>query len=95
MKNFSQKVQCSSTIEAILKAVGGEGRSYLLIENRSAFQIYINFGTHADSASGVSIPAGGHYELDRAVPDDDIYFIGTDAALQNINITQGYGYGNP
>lgn len=70
-----------------------QGRSYLLIENRSAGAIYINFDTHADSVNGIEIAAGGNYERETSVPDNDIYIIGTsvDPALQRVNISEGYG----
>lgn len=78
------------TKEEQLKALK-PGRTYLLIENRSSGAIYINFDTHADANNGIQIPAGGNYEREIAVPDNDIYILGSDALNnQNINITEGY-----
>lgn len=90
MRFYSNTYQCKLNTEAIIKGLPGEGRKYLLIENRSLDQIYLNFGTHPDSINGISILSGGSYELDRRVSNDDIYIIGTAVTDQNINITQGY-----
>lgn len=79
-----------STQEAQIKALR-PGRAYLLIENRSAGAIYLNFDTHADSVNGIEIAAGGNYEREVAVPDNDLYILGTNALNnQVVNITEGY-----
>lgn len=90
MRLFTQTVQCATNTEAIVRSLPGLGRKYLLIENRSGNEIYVNFGTHADSTNGISIGSGGSYELDRVVSNDPVYIQGSVAATQNINITQGY-----
>lgn len=68
------------------------GRTYLLIENRSADAIYINFDTHADAVNGIEIAAGGNYEREQFVPNNDIYILGAAAGNdQRVNVTEGYG----
>lgn len=64
-------------------------RIYLLIENRTAAAIFINFDSPADSETGIEIVAGGNYELDRElVPDNALHMSGA-AGAQRINITEG------
>lgn len=73
-----------------LKATKGR-RTYLLIENRTANAIYINFNTQPTTDIGIEIPAGGLYELENAVPQDDIEFLGANGSTdQIINVTEGY-----
>lgn len=69
-----------------------KGRSYLLIENRSAAPVWVNFDTHPDSINGIEIAAGGNYERERAVPQNYIFVIGQMASptLQTINVTEGF-----
>lgn len=68
------------------------GRVYLLIQNGSADDIYLNFGAHADANNGIVLGAGLYYERDKDAPDDYIYIKGAAAAgsLQKVHVTEGY-----
>jgi len=65
-------------------------RTYLLIQNKSADVIYVNFGQNATVLGGVLISAGGAYELiggavgGSHVPADDIYIIGGSVGLLGV-----------
>lgn len=65
-------------------------RRYLLIENRSAVSLFVNFDSPADSENGIEVVAGGNYELDRElVPDNALHMSVAGATDQRINITEG------
>lgn len=64
-------------------------RVYLLIENRSVAEIYVNFGRSAGPSDGIRLYAGGTYELETAVPNGEIHLCGSVSSDQRINITEG------
>lgn len=68
----------------------GQQRSYLLIENRSAAAIYVNFDVMANSNDGVLIPVNGVWELDNMVPDNQVHISGSTLTDQRVNITEAY-----
>jgi len=69
-------------------------RTYLLIQNKSAADMFVNFGQNATTYTGVLIIAGGNYELIGGAtggahcPADDVYVLGSAAALEGV-ITEG------
>lgn len=80
------------TVEIISREIrpATPSRVYLLIENRSAVSIFVNFDSPADSETGIEIVAGGNYELDRElVPDNALHMSAAGAASVRINITEG------
>lgn len=78
----------------ILTPKKGANRSYMLIQNRSAGDIYINFDMVASILDGIIIVAnGGFIEWDNVVPDGPIHITGsiaTGGTDQRINITEAY-----
>jgi len=77
-----------------LHKLDGE-RVYLLIENRSTASVYMQYDNMPapDGTEGIEIVAGFKYELwaPFAPANEQIYFIGSlGAALQRLNITEGY-----
>jgi hypothetical protein len=70
-----------------LLTTGNPFRSYLLIQNKSASNIFVSFGKSADTFNGVLIEAGGNYEP-FIVPVNDVYVIGSAVNL-SIMIVEG------
>lgn len=88
-REFHKLVTVSSSKEAQIKPLPGR-RTYLLIENRSAGAVYLNYDTHADSTNGIEIAAGGLYEREETAPQNEIFIIGSQANEQRLNVTEGY-----
>lgn len=63
-------------------------RLYLLLENRSPAEIYINFGRPANILDGIRLYPGGTYEREIAVPQGEIHLCGSTAGDQFINVTE-------
>lgn len=69
-------------------------RTYLIIQNKSAGVIFVNFGQNPTPTSSITIIAGGNYELiggaagGSFVPPDDVYVLG-DALALNCIISEG------
>jgi len=69
-------------------------RTYLLIQNKSAGILFVNFGQNATTFNGIRIIAGGNYELiggatgGAFVNGDDVYILGDGAALEGV-LTEG------
>ncbi len=66
-------------------------RTYLLIQNKSADFIYVNFGQNATVYNGIRVAAGGYYELIGGagngaphVPGDDVFILGAVAGLDGV-----------
>lgn len=76
------------TSERILPA--NPFRTYLLVQNKSADFIFLNFGQVATNYNGIRIAPGGNYELIGGAtggahcPGDDVYVIGNAAALDGV-----------
>jgi hypothetical protein len=90
-RNLSTTRQVNLLLEERLRALKGT-RDYILIQNTSANDIYINIDTHADVNNGITISAGLYWERDKNVPQNDIYVRGSVAspALQQLNVVEGY-----
>lgn len=88
-REFHKLVIVRDTLEAQLKPLPGK-RTYLLIENRSAGPVYLNYDTHADSVNGIEIAAGGLYEREESAPQNEIFIIGSQVGDQRLNVTEGY-----
>ena len=62
-------------------------RTYLIIQNKSAGIIFVNFGQNPTEFASIEIAAGGNYEIiggaqgGSFVPPDDVYILGSAAAL--------------
>jgi len=71
-------------------------RRYLLVQNKSADVMYVNFGQLATVFNGIQISAGGYYELigggpgGSFVPADDVYILGGSAGLAGV-VSEGAG----
>ena len=76
-----------TTSQQLLPANGG--RNYLLIQNKSAVDVYVSFGGKADVYNGIIIAAGGFYEPYR-VPSSSVSAIAT-AVDSNVVIVEGFG----
>lgn len=69
-------------------------RCYLLIQNKSAGNMYVNFGQNANTFNGIQIITIGNYELIGGArggafcPSDGIYIIGDAASLSGV-VTEG------
>lgn len=69
-------------------------RTYLLIQNKSADVMYLNFGQQADLYNGIQISAGGAYELIGGAtggshcPFDDVFVLGGSSDLAGV-VTEG------
>ena len=65
-------------------------RAYLLVQNLSASNMFLNFGQNATTTAGIRIIAGGNYEQIGGAPagafcsPQDIYILGAAAALPGI-----------
>ena len=68
---------------------GNHWRQYLLIQNVSSGDIWVNFGAEANSNQGIKISAGGFYELDTRPPFNQINVFGTSATQQPVIIIEG------
>ncbi len=65
------------------------GRQYILVQNNSGGNIFIGFGTKADTINGVKIVPGGNYEPYLA-PRSSIHVIAS-GANSNVVVVEGYG----
>lgn len=65
-------------------------RNYLMFQNNSTATIFIGFGVNVGSngENGFAIAAGGFYEIDRSVPFNAIFVLGT-ANSQQLLIIEG------
>jgi hypothetical protein len=93
-RHYNKLVTCSQVAPFFIKKLGSE-RIYLLVENRSANTIIMNYDNMpaTDGSEGIQITAGAKYELfDPFAPDNDIiWFMGQNGAtLQSVNVTEGY-----
>lgn len=65
-------------------------RTYLIVQNKSGGIIFINFGQNPTVFSSIEIPAGGNFEFTGGAtggafsPQDDIYVLGSAAALNGV-----------
>lgn len=65
-------------------------RTYLIVQNKSASNIFINFGQNPSAFASIRIIAGGNYELIGGAtggafsPQDDIYILGSAAGLDGV-----------
>ncbi len=65
-------------------------RTYLLIQNKSAGTIYVNFGQNPTVFSGIEIASGGNYIMEGGAPSgafvspDDVYVLGSAADLDGV-----------
>lgn len=75
---------------AILKQKKGSPRSFLLIENRSGFDVFVNFDMVASTLDGIKIANNAERLFDQVVPDNEIHVTGSQAADQRVNITEAY-----
>lgn len=76
--------------EERLRVIKGKTRNYAFLQNLSANDIYVNFGTHADINNGFTLGAGLFYERDRSVPQEDIYVRGSVPGSQKVMWVEGY-----
>ena len=60
-------------------------RNYLLIQNKSASNMWVVFNNAATSFAGVLVEAGGNYEP-YVAPYSGVYIIGAAAALEGVCI---------
>jgi hypothetical protein len=79
----------SSGVEEVLKPPKTGMRDYILVQNVSANDIYINTDTHADVLNGIVIGAGLFWERDKNAPQNYVYLKGSVAGLQQVNIIEG------
>ena len=69
-------------------------RTYLLIQNKSANILFVNFGQNATTFNGIRIIAGGNYELIGGATGgafcngDDVYILADVAASEGV-LTEG------
>lgn len=78
---------------AVLRRPATE-RIFLLIENtHAANDLYVAFGQQPSADVGITIPAGEPLLLDVAVPQNDIYMVGSGAATtwKMTYCNRGYG----
>ena len=65
-------------------------RTYLIVQNTSASNMFINFGQNATLIAGLRIVPGGNYEQLGGAPagsfitPDDIYILGAAAGLSGV-----------
>jgi hypothetical protein len=65
-------------------------RTYLLIQNTSASNMFVNFGQNATPIAGIRIIPGGNYEQLGGAPagafiaPDDVYILGAAASLSGV-----------
>lgn len=89
-RNFNNTKFVSNLVEERLRVSKGKMRDYILVQNVSANDIYINSDTHANINAGFVVGAGLFWERDRNAPQNDIYISGSIAALQQVNVMEGY-----
>lgn len=87
--HFPRTIQVSTTLEELLKPTRGIHRQYFFIQNLSANDIYINFGTHADVNNGFTLGAGLYYERDRFPPQEYVFVKGSQVASQQVQVIEG------
>lgn len=88
--HFPKTILVGSSLEEILKPTRGVPREYIFVQNLSAFDVYINFGSHADANNGFVLGAGLFYERDRHVPPDYIFVKGSQAGNnQQCQVVEG------
>lgn len=83
-------VNVSAGADRILTPKKGANRSYLLIENRSGFDIYINFEMVPTPNDGIKIANNSERLFDQVAPDNMVYIVGTQVADQRVNITEAF-----
>lgn len=65
-------------------------RTYLIVQNKSAANIFINFGQNPTAFSSIIIFPSGNYELIGGAtggafsPQDDVYILGAAASLDGV-----------
>ena len=81
----------SANLTSKLALPGNKWRNYLMFQNNSASDIFIGFGVQvaSDTQNGFKISSGGFYELDRNVPFNNIYILGSLAAAQSVLVIEG------
>jgi len=88
-RNAGKTLSVSLSNEEVLKPPKSGMRDYILVQNISAFDIYVNLDTHADAQNGVVIGAGLFWERDKNAPQNYIFVRGSQAAGQQINVVEG------
>ena len=67
-----------------------ELRTYLIIQNKSAGTIFVNFGQNPTQFASIQIEAGGNYIFEGGafggefIPVDDVYVLGSAAGLDGV-----------
>ena len=89
---FHYAIACNAAEKnPVLFPKKGANRSYLLIENRSGFDIYINFDMVPTLNDGIKIANNAERLFDSVVPDNQIHVLGTNGITdQRVNITEAY-----
>lgn len=77
---FSPAVPWVTLANAVNVLPADAGRNYLLIENASSGNIWVNFTALAQVGNGLKIPAGGNYEP-WVVPTNSIWVMGDTVGL--------------
>lgn len=92
MRTWNQTAYVDITLQHELRPAFGRVRSYLLILNESANDIYVNEGSMANSTDGTKVASGQNYELSVQAPSNTIYISGSQAAgaRQKVTIKEGY-----
>lgn len=76
------------TAERVLPA--NPMRTYLLIQNKSAGTMFVNFGQNPTTFASIEIAAGGNYIQEGGAPagafisPDDVYVLGSAAGLDGV-----------
>lgn len=88
-RNATKTVYVNNVTEEVLKPPRIGIRDYILVQNVSAFDIYINMDSHADILNGFVVAAGLYWERDKNAPQNYLYIKGSQGNNQQVNITEG------
>lgn len=87
-------VQCSQTAPQSRRKVPGKRRRMLILQNRSANDVYVGFDQQPtqDLVAGLKVAVNVTIIFDVACPDNEvIWYMGSNGAtVQNFNVVEGF-----
>jgi hypothetical protein len=85
----TQAAATVTTASAVLVAAKSN-RKYLLVQNKSLTgNIWLVFGAAATQALGIKVVPGGFYELNQAIPTQEIRAVGDIASNPDVVVVEG------
>jgi hypothetical protein len=89
MRSITREAQVTTLLEEEFKEIKGSAREMLFIQNLSGFDIYVNFGTHADANNGLIIATLTTFNPAHS-PSGTVYIKGSQVAAQRVRVVEVY-----